>query len=64
MPGARDQWLLPGTDGSIHILGADGKLLDSFNYGAELAGLATAELDGNPLLIVSTQDGLEAWKVE
>ena len=64
LPGAQDQWLLPGPDGSIHVLGADGKLLDSFNYGAELAGLATAELDGKPLLIVSTQDGLEAWKVE
>ncbi len=64
LPGAQGQWLLPGPDGSIHVLGADGKLLDSFNYGAELTGLATAELDGKPLLIVSTPDGLEAWKVE
>ena len=27
------QWLLPGPDGSIHVLSADGKPLDKFNYG-------------------------------
>ncbi len=31
------QWLLPGPDGSIHILTADGKLLDKFNYGGRAA---------------------------
>lgn len=63
-PGGPRQWLLPGADGSIHILAADGKLLDRFNYGAELTGLATAELDGRPVLMVASSNGLEAWKVE
>ena len=31
------QWILPGPDGSIHILSADGKPLDKFNYGVDAA---------------------------
>jgi thiol-disulfide isomerase/thioredoxin len=62
--GTAGQWLISGADGSIHVIAADGKLLDRFNYGADLAGLATAELDGKPLLVVSTSNALEAWKVE
>ena len=58
------QWLLCGADGSIHVLSADGKPLDRFNYGAVLCGLATAEIDGSPALIVSTPAGIEAWKVQ
>ena len=64
LPGTAAQWLISGADGSIHVIAADGKPLDRFNYGAALAGLATAELDGKPLLVVSTANGLEAWKVE
>ncbi|MEE8451554.1 MAG: redoxin domain-containing protein [Thermoguttaceae bacterium] len=58
------QWLLPAADGSIHIIGSDGTPLDKFNYGAVISGLATAQLDGQPLLIVSSTEGLQAWKVE
>jgi outer membrane lipoprotein-sorting protein/peroxiredoxin len=58
------QWILPGPDGSIHIIAADGKPLDKFNYGAVLHGLATFELDGQPVLVVASPNGLEAWKVE
>jgi len=64
---ARDgagQWLLPAADGSIHVISADGKPVDRFHYGAMLQGLATAEIDGRPALIVSSPDGLEAWRVE
>jgi thiol-disulfide isomerase/thioredoxin len=58
------QWLLPGTDGSIHIVGIDGKLLDRFNSGVVLQGLATVEIDGKPALIVASSQGLEAFRVE
>jgi len=58
------QWLLPGPDGSIHILGADGKLVDRFNFGAAIHGLATATLGGQPALIVASPNGVEAWRVE
>ena len=57
------QWLLPGPDGSIHIISADGEPLDKFNYGAVLNGLATLDLNGQPVLVVATHGGVEAWKV-
>ena len=67
------QWLIAGADGSIHILAADGKLLDKFNTGNELAGLAAAKLGDQHVLLVSkvldkpdgeTKGTLEAWSVE
>jgi len=58
------QWILPGPDGSIHILAADGKPIDSFNYGTVLQGLATVVIDGQPVIVVASPNGLEAWKVE
>ncbi len=58
------QWLLPGPDGSIHILSVEGKLVDKFNYGAALQGLATVDIDGRPALVVATAKGLEAWRVQ
>ncbi len=58
------QWLLPGPDGSIHILSVEGKLVDKFNYGAALQGLATVDIDGRPALVVATAKGLEAWAVQ
>jgi hypothetical protein len=58
------QWILPGPDGSIHFIAADGKPLDKFNYGAALQGLATVEIDGRPVLVVASANGVEAWKVE
>jgi thiol-disulfide isomerase/thioredoxin len=59
-----DQWILPGADSSIHILSADGKLVDKFNYGEMLQGLATVNINGQPVLVVATPKGLEAWKIE
>jgi outer membrane protein assembly factor BamB len=58
------QWILPGPDGSIHVVAADGKPWDKFNSGLALQGLATAEIGGQPVLVVSSANGLEAWKVE
>jgi thiol-disulfide isomerase/thioredoxin/outer membrane protein assembly factor BamB len=58
------QWILPGPDGSIHVVSADGKPWDKFNSGLILQGLATAEIVGQPVLVVSSSNGLEAWKVD
>ena len=58
------QWILPGPDGSIHFISADGQPFDKFNYGAILQGLATIQIDGKPVLVVSSANGLEAWKPE
>ena len=63
-PGGEGQWLLPGPDGSIHILSAAGKPIDHFNHGKPLAGLASTVIDGKPVLIVASSEGVEALAVE
>lgn len=64
LPGDSGQWLMAGADGSIHLLAADGKAIDKFNYGAALTGLAGLNWGQRHVLLVSTPDGLDAWEVE
>jgi thiol-disulfide isomerase/thioredoxin/outer membrane lipoprotein-sorting protein len=64
LSGQPGQWLLAGPDGSIHILSPTGEPMDRFNYGAALTGLATAALDGKPVLLVATTESVDAWEVE
>jgi hypothetical protein len=58
------QWLLAGPDGSLHILSAAGEVLDQFNYGAALSGLAVTPINGKPALLISTASGIAAWSVQ
>jgi peroxiredoxin len=64
LPGTARQWLLPGSDGSIHVLAGDGTAIDHFNYGSQVSGLATLEIDGKPVLLISSANGVEALRVE
>ncbi len=57
------QWLIATADGTIRVVGADGRLIESFAYG-ELTGMAAATWDGKPVLLVSTPGKVEAWHVE
>ena len=59
-----DQWILVGPDGSVHIVSADGKPIDEFTFGAAINGLATTTLDDRPLLIIASEEGIQAWSVE
>lgn len=54
------QWVIAGADGSIHILSADGELIDRFNSGVALSGLAVANLDGQAALVLASPAGVEA----
>lgn len=56
-------WIFPGPDGSVHLLAVDGKPIDQFHYGEALCGLATLVLDGKPVLVVATPQGVEAWEL-
>ncbi len=58
------QWIFPAADGTIHIVTADGKLLDKFAYGDRINGLALTKLNGQPVLLVATPQAVEAWKIE
>ena len=62
--GTQGVWLLTGLDGSVHILSADGHLIDQFNYGDELTGIATAMIEGTPALVIATAKEVTAWRVE
>jgi hypothetical protein len=62
--GQEGQWLLAGADGSIHVLSADGSLVDRFNYGAAISGLGVAQLNSQPALLVATAKGVDAWAVQ
>ena len=64
LPGAASQWLLPGSDGSVHVLAADGTPIDRFNYGEPVTGLATVEIEGKPVLLISSANGVEALRAE
>jgi hypothetical protein len=62
--GPSGQWVIGAADGSIHILDIDGALVDCFHYGASPSGLAIARINGRPALIISSDEGVEAWQVE
>ena len=64
LDGDESQWLLAGADGSIHIVSAKGEAIDRFNYGAPLSGLAAAQLDGRRVLLISSEQSVEALQVE
>jgi hypothetical protein len=57
------QWLIPAADGSIHVIAADGKPIDQFNYGAVLHGVAAAVWNGQPVLLIASANGVEAFQV-
>jgi thiol-disulfide isomerase/thioredoxin len=63
-PTGPGQWLVPGPDGSILAIAADGKVLDRWQTGSVINGLATAVLDGQPILVVASTDTVEAWRVK
>jgi hypothetical protein len=55
---------LAGPDGSIHVISEDGELFDSFYYGAALTGLAAAKLGEVNVLLVATEEGVSAWRIQ
>lgn len=56
------QWVIAAADGSIHILALDGSLLDRYNSGVSLGGVAIANLAGQPALLLAGDNGVEAWQ--
>lgn len=57
------QWLIPAVDGSLHVLAANGSLIDQFNYGEYLCGVATVSWNGQPVLLIASANGVEAFEV-
>ncbi len=62
-PDMAGEWWLAGPDGSIHVISADGKFRDQFDYGAALTGIAATTLDNRPVLLVATEKEVVAWEI-
>ena len=48
----------------LNVVSEDGQLHDSFHYGAALTGLAAARVGEQAVLLVATDEGVTAWRVE
>jgi len=64
LPEIGSTWVIPGSDGSIHFVSADGEFRDRFFVGKHLRGVAAVFVDGKPALVYTTDDGVKALKVE
>lgn len=58
------QWIIAGPDGTIRVIGDDGKFTDSFSYGQFVTGIAAVQLEGAAVLLVATAEGVTAWQVD
>jgi hypothetical protein len=64
------QWLVPGPDGSIFAIAADGRLVDHWQTGVIITGVATLLNEGQAVLLVASTDAVgsagvvEAWRVK
>lgn len=63
LPGGQAHWLAAGPDGAILFIAANGEVVEGFHYGAAPTGLTTTEIDGHPVLLVATAQGVDAWQV-
>ncbi len=62
--GSVAQWLVAAADGSIHVINADGTLVDRWNHGSALTGLAVGHVDGAPVVLISSVSCIDAWEVD
>ncbi len=61
--GKQAHWIVVGSDSSIHLIDARGKLLDRFNYGQAVQGLAVVPMRPNPTLVVATAEHLAGYEL-
>ncbi len=54
-------WFIAAKDGSVHWIREDGKKDDSFATGRHISGIATATIDGRPVLLVSADKIVTAY---
>jgi hypothetical protein len=53
-------WIFAAADGSVHLVAADGRPVDSFAWGEPLHGLAVATIDGKATLVISDEKRVTA----
>jgi hypothetical protein len=55
--------VVAAPDGSIHFVDLDGKLVDRFDYGKAISGLAAVPSGKGTILLVSAGNRLTAWRI-
>jgi hypothetical protein len=58
------QWVFAGVNGSVHVVSDGGDFNDFFNSGESLSGIAATRVDGFGVLLISSDKGVTAWRVE
>ncbi|MGI9518728.1 MAG: TlpA family protein disulfide reductase, partial [Pirellulaceae bacterium] len=56
-------WAIAGADGSIRLISDDGRLVDTWATGAQLRGIALVAEDHHYLVILSTDEQVQAWSL-
>ena len=56
-------WLMPGADGSVHFVSADGEVTDSFFLGKHIRGVAGMNVGDEQILLVATDGEVTAFRV-
>ena len=64
LPNIGPTWLVPGADGSVHFVGADGKFTDTFYTGEHIRGIAGLNLNNRLLLILAKDGKLSGFEIE
>lgn len=62
--GDAEHWIAAAADGSIQLIAPAGDVLDEFNYGQALRGMAAVQMGGKRLFLTSTEAGLEVWEAK
>ncbi len=57
-------WIVACADGSIHVLAMDGTVIDHFNLGTQLTGLAVSTINDQPALVVAAPDKITAFEIK
>ena len=61
--GDSGQWIVAAGDGSVNLFTRTGDLIDRFNTGREISGIAVTQIDNRPVLLIASADGVEALSV-
>ena len=62
-PGGEQGWLVAAANGSLHWLDEEGNLVERFDYGELITGVAMGTDKNATVLLVSTKKNLTAWSL-
>ena len=57
-------WAIAGVDGSIKLIRDDGKLVDNWNTGQPINGIALVPKGKRHMMVLSTEGNVQAWAID